>query len=468
MQILNTMSVNSLELTIDPIDATENIPLISKSSDCDYSFDTFDKSSSFESHEFHQDRFKQNGDCCDETLPTLLEGVVEDFHDITEAALEEFQKADKDENYMIEIRIARSTSLLREDLAEASDAFHGNQLPSEDNYDIESLSFIHKESSTTVPLSIYLMLASAIVAMSTIGPLLQLQGNTTATMKVLWRMSGTSLILAPLALTDMYHYGDILKVTSSQWITFLLSTLCFVVMSIGFCISLDYTTVGNAVILSNSLALILLVGKFLSGVSVTSMEVTGAAIAFGGAVLCSRDSANSTDSESQLGTTIIGDLLAIVSAIGGVGYVTFAKTSRAYMSLYTFMFLTMFIGAAMVLVFQVIVLKETVTWDCDVTNGIGGFLVLNRFDRLPLELMMVVIGNLGGIMGYVRAMPHFDSLVICSVQLLEPVISEFLSFFAGVGTLPGLVGWIGNAAVAGGTYIVLCQSQKSSNTAEKC
>jgi len=266
----------------------------------------------------------------------------------------------------------------------------------------------------------------------------------------------------------MYHYGDILKLTTSEWFTFLLSTFCFVVMSIGFCVSLEYTTVGNAVILSNSLALILLVGKFLSGVSVTTMEATAAAIAFGGAVLCSRDSANSTDSESQLGTTIIGDLLAIVSAIAGVGYVTFAKASRAYMSLYTFTFLTMFIGSAMVLVFQVTVLKETVTWDYDVTNGIGGFLVWNRFDRLPLELLMVVIGNLGGTMGYVRAMPHFDSLVICSIQLLEPVIAEFLSFFVGVGTLPGLIGWIGNAAVAAGTYVVLCESQKSSNTAEKC
>ena len=219
---------------------------------------------------------------------------MEELHDITEAALEEFQEAAKDGNYMIEIRIARSTSLLREDVAEASDAFHGHQLPAKDDHDIESMSVVHKETSTIILWSIYLMLASAIVAMSTIGPLIQLQDNNTATMKVLWRMSGTSLILAPLALTDMYHYGDILKLTTSEWFTFLLSTVCFVVMSIGFCVSLDYTTVGNAVILRNSLASILLVCKFLSGVSVATIEATGAAIAFGGAVLCSRDSANST------------------------------------------------------------------------------------------------------------------------------------------------------------------------------
>ena len=76
------------------------------------------------------------------------------------------------------------------------------------------------------------------------------------------------------------------------------------------------------------------------------------------------------------------------------------------------MFLTMSIGCLMVLFFQVFILQEVVTFDRDVTHGILGFLVWERSDRLPLELTMVVICNLLGTMGYVRAMPHFDSLVI--------------------------------------------------------
>eukprot|EP00536_Pseudo-nitzschia_multiseries_P003414 jgi/Psemu1/301950/fgenesh1_kg.52_\ len=204
------------------------------------------------------------------------------------------------------------------------------------------------------------------------------------------------------------------------------------------------------------------------------MELTGALVAFGGAVLCSRDAAGATMTttdytglSSGLGTTLIGDLLALVSAIAGVGYVTCAKTSRAHLPLFLFTFLTMAAGTVMVVVFQVAVLRERLTWDCDASYGFWGFLVWNRFDRLRLEVVMVLICNLLGTMGYARAMPHFDSIVICSVQLLEPVIAEFLSYFAGVGVLPGLIGWIGNAAVAGGTIVVLLESQASHNNTAK-
>jgi len=490
----------------DIIVATESFPLLSKRSDSDYSsdgtfktHDTSDELSSCGSNEFHQgpssiaDYSLQYSDDehadehehehghghedCDEALPPLMEGVAEEFHDITEAALDELHKADEDENYMIEMGLTRNFSLLHDDVVEASGVLQTAPDPDENDIELGGAN-IYKESSSApasssiIPLSAYLLLASAIVAMSFIGPLLQLQDDTTATMKIVWRMAGTSLLLAPLALTDMYHLGGIPKLTAPQWFTFFLSTFCFVVMSIGFCLSLDYTAVGNAVILSNSLALILLVGKLFTGAPVTVLELTGALVAFGGAVLCSRDAADANDDDiNQLGVgvgkTVIGDLLAILAAIGGVGYVTFAKTSRAHMPLYLFMFLTMSIGCAMVLFFQVVILQETVTWDCDVNHGIGGFFVWQRSDRLPLELMMVVICNLAGTMGYVRAMPHFDSLVICSVQLLEPVIAEFLSYFAGVSMLPGLVGWIGNAAVAGGTFVVLYESQKSNPTGKK-
>ena len=486
-------------------DTTESTPLLSKNDGSDQSSDgtlkTYDTSeeslsSSLRSNEFHPDpssivislhgNVDNDSDNEDhkhehihehghghkndseeiEGLPSIIEGVVEEFHDITEAAFDEIHKADEDENYMIEMGLTRNLSILHDDVVEASGVLQGG---SEDQNDIETgcgdTGGEPSVAEVIIPLSAYLLLFSAIVAMSTVGPLLQLQDDTTATMKVLWRMVGTSILLAPLAFVDVCYHSGMPKLTSPQWFTFSLSTFWFVVMAIAFCLSLDYTSVGNAVILSNSLALILLVGRLCTGAHVTMLEFTGAMVAFAGAVLCSRDAADAMDNGNDsvsggLGATLIGDLLSIASAIGGVGYVTMAKTSRAHMSLYVFMFLTMSVGSVMVVIFQLTVLREKVTWDCDASHGFWGFLVWNRFDRLPLELMMVLICNLVGTMGYVRAMPHFDSIVICSVQLLEPVIAEFLSYFAGVGVLPGIVGWIGNAAVAGGTFVVLSESQK--------
>lgn len=448
-------------------------------------------------HYHHQDNYTSTTGKEEEEsllgLP-LIESVVEEFNDITEAVLEELHKADEDVNYMIEMGLTRNFSLLHDDVVEASGVLHSTEKLSDspkdggyDNIDDIELGNGTKKTETTssssIPLSAYVLLLSAIVAMSTIGPLLQLQDDATTTMKVVWRMVGTSFLLLPFATIDVYHYG-IPKLTTPQCVTFLISTLCYDVLSLGFCLSLDFTAVGNAVILSNSLALILLVGKLFTGTPTTMLELTGATIAFGGAFLCSRDAANTnaiaTTSEGEgedfmddrqnnnsqfildgFGKTIVGDLLAITSAVGGVGYVMMAKTCRTHMSLYMFMFLTMSIGCLMVLFFQVFILQEVVTFNRDVTHGILGFLVWERSDRLPLELTMVVICNLLGTMGYVRAMPHFDSLVICSVQLLEPVIAEFLSYFSGVSALPGLVGWIGNIFVACGTFVVLYESQKS-------
>jgi hypothetical protein len=66
---------------------------------------------------------------------------------------------------------------------------------------------------------------------------------------------------------------------------------------------------------------------------------------------------------------------------------------------------------------------------------------------LPLEfLLMVFICNLFGVMGYVRSIHYFDTLVITVAALLmEPIAAMLQAFLFGVGFLPGTMGWIGNA-----------------------
>ena len=55
--------------------------------------------------------------------------------------------------------------------------------------------------------------------------------------------------------------------------------------------ALDYTSIGNAMVLNNSQAILLMLGKFFVGERITPGEATGALIAFSGAVLCSTDAA---------------------------------------------------------------------------------------------------------------------------------------------------------------------------------
>lgn len=102
---------------------------------------------------------------------------------------------------------------------------------------------------------------------------------------------------------------------------------------------------------------------------------------------------------------------------------------------------------------------EKVSFNRDIGHGMYGFLNL-QYDRLPLELFMVVICNMTGSLGYVRSMQYFDNLIISVATLLEPVVASFLAYFIHVGLLPGVVGWVGNVLVAMGTICVIFPSAK--------
>jgi drug/metabolite transporter (DMT)-like permease len=118
-------------------------------------------------------------------------------------------------------------------------------------------------------------------------------------------------------------------------ISFLLTSLCYSIMRVGFVLSLEYTAVGNAVILCNSQSLLLLAGNMFVGNPVSSVEAIGALVAFCGAIFCFIDSSQSAP-VSAGGKTFLGDCLGIVSSIGGVGYLIFAKQTRSHMNLYVF------------------------------------------------------------------------------------------------------------------------------------
>ena len=326
----------------------------------------------------------------DLVLDTIVEGVKEEFQEVTQAVRGEFFKAENDDEcYMMRMGLTRNLSLLPCDIVDAAMSTLTSSPPppekgggDDDQDDIEKVPLLpDKEDEGTVastktmvaPVGAYFLLASAIVAMSSIGPLLQLQHDVSACMKIFWRMAGTGLILLPFASAELYQCG-LPAMTGPQWAVFLLSTVSYDVLCVAFCLALEYTAVGNAVILANSMSLILLVGKFCSGGPVTVWESVGAIVAFGGASLCSKDSSEvhgDVDSFDGFGT-LVGDMLALLSAVGGVGYVACAKATRPHMPIYLFMFLTMTIGCALILIFQVLVLKETVSNDRNSFHGLWG------------------------------------------------------------------------------------------------
>jgi drug/metabolite transporter (DMT)-like permease len=404
----------------------------------------------------------------------VKEAVVEEVTEIADTLMDELHEADDGGNFYLEMSLTRNFSILPTDMEHAVEVANTITItttePDETVTDMEALDLVKKESEVpshaalTTPTSAYLLLATAVLSLSAIGPLLQAQKDADSTMKVYWRQNATSFLLFPFAVVSVKRDGCP-RMTWAQWFTFLLTSACYTTLCVGFCLALEYTAVGNAVILSNSQSLILLAGKILVGHRVSTLEGAGALVAFTGAIFCSVDSSQAAPNSaaaaagvSDGGKTLYGDGMAILSALAGVGYLIFAKQTRSHTSLYVFMYLNMLTASIMTLLFMTLILKEPVTWDRHVSTGVFGWLNIEP-DRLPLEIVMVLVCNFFGALGYIRAMQFFDNLVICVAALMEPVVAESLAVMLGVGFLPGWKGWLGNALVAAGTFAVVYRPQ---------
>jgi drug/metabolite transporter (DMT)-like permease len=367
-----------------------------------------------------------------EAAEIMKDAIAEEAHGVAEVFVDDLHEADDGDLYFLGMGLFRNLSILPADVEYAAHHPQGtsaiappkdDELEDEVAYmvDVEDGYYSQKEEPPPayihrVPIIAYFLLMTAVVSLSSIGPLLDVQQDATPTSKLYWRMAGTSMLLLPFATRDAYTNG-VPHMNKAQWITFLLATFFYCTMCLCFVLALDFTSVGTAVILANSQALLLIVGKLFVGAPVSFMEGSGAIVAFSGAILCSKDA--SGEGSTVRSGALIGDFLAILSSFGGVGYLVFAQSTRAHMTLFVFMFLTMSVGCLMILFFQIFVMGEDVTFDMERETGIWSFLNLQK-DRLPLELTMVVVCNLLGTMGYVRSMQYFDNLVISTAGLMEP------------------------------------------------
>jgi len=316
----------------------------------------------------------------------------------------------------------------------------------------------------SIPVHAYVTLFTAVVALSSIGPSLDLQHGVAPVLKIFWRMTGTWMTLLPIAAHSIYKDGWPL-LSRRQVLMFICGSLCYSVVCVAFVVALEFTSVGNTVIFSNTHALLLLVGRSLVGSPVSSGEVVGALVAFSGGIFCTYDAATEEPTEAhpanlmdEAVTPILvgcwGDFIALISALGGVGYLVLASQVRTrFPSVYVYVFLNM-IAASIFTLAAILCMGEEIELSRDIHIGLLGFMN-TRFDRLPLEMFMVIVCNLTGAMGYVKAMQYFDNIIISVVTLLEPVVASGLAFLVGVGVMPGFWGWVGNLLVAIGTVMVI-------------
>jgi len=367
----------------------------------------------------HRRRHTRNasiGEALMDAIAEEYEVFAEEVHDVAETFVEELQEKDDGESVFFEMGLTRDLSILPSDMvdlanqqkeattaaAAADEQERMQQLPLT-SMDDDSLKPVKPDASIesqSIPLHAYLTLLSAVIALSSLGPTLGMQGGVEPTMKIYWRMTGTYMALFPFAFRTVLKKGFPKINNSSQLCTFFFAACCYAVMCVAFAIALQYTSVGNAVIFANSQALLLLVGKFFVGNKVSWMEGIGALVAFCGGILCTLDASSESSAVSESnaqGWAGWGDVFALISAIGGVGYLVFAKSVRPqFPDVFTFMFAIMFC-ASIVTALYMILSGQDVSFSREIHNGLWGFLNV-RLDRLPLELVMVFVCNMTGSM----------------------------------------------------------------------
>lgn len=178
-----------------------------------------------------------------ETVEHVAVDVVEELQStIVEIFAPEPEEDLPAEDEAFSMQLTRGTSILPSDIAYAAHKMDDLTHPADEE---GGLGF--EEETTGIPISAYFMLVLAVVGLSSIGPLLDLQAGVSATLKIIWRTQATALLLLPFAIYGIHEEG-LPTLSAAQFIILLAASACYASMCVLFAWSLDYTTVGNAVI----------------------------------------------------------------------------------------------------------------------------------------------------------------------------------------------------------------------------
>jgi len=277
------------------------------------------------------------------SLRPTKEDFMEEYNEIKAAFKDHLLETEDEEDFFLSMGLAKTMSMLPsksevvQTLEEVEDVFGAKSLIPESLRDVDDLletaaAAASKgeqppaqgkddgtSTSSRVPLRAYITLGTAVCALSSIGPFLAKQRDVAGTLKIVWRFQGTALLLCPL-LVRSFVIDGFPKLSYVQWITFLFTAASYSVLCVAFAKAIDYTTVANATILTNSQSVLLVMAKILIPTQrVLFLEVFGVLVAFLGGILAAKEAAEDEDSPATGWLSIWGDALGLISSIGGIG-----------------------------------------------------------------------------------------------------------------------------------------------------
>ncbi|TMW60190.1 hypothetical protein Poli38472_000232 [Pythium oligandrum] len=313
---------------------------------------------------------------------------------------------------------------------------------------------VHKQ----VPTIGYIILITAVCAVSSQGAALELLMGVPPLLKLFWRMTGASIAFLPLAALSVYKDG-LPAILTHKKLSFLVCAMSYTIYNGTFLIALSLTSLGHAYIFCNSHSLIMVLGKLILRQPLGPLELIGAALGFSGGVITTMDHSEASPSESIVQASPAGDLIAFAGAFGGVLYLICAKQVRASLDVRVFLFLL--VTSVWTLLLPVLLwnrhkLGVQLSNITDPHTGLFGWI-----HHIGIELYLVIIGSMCGTMGFITSLKYFDPLVVSVSMLTEPVVATTFGILVGVDQIPGWPTFIGGFAVLLGCLLVVIASHNT-------
>ena len=297
------------------------------------------------------------------------------------------------------------------------------------------------------PLHAWLLLAVAVLAVSSAGPVFQLIDEVQPLLRASWRLQLTAIFLAPLA---VWQYRGMDAQTRERTRT---PKVTGIIVGSGLCLwihfgswvwSLDHTSLTHSLLFVTAHPLVFVAGLWLLKRPTNRQQTLGAVLGFLGAAVVLMGIGSEGD------VTLAGDAAAFLGAVAIVGYLTAGRVLREWMPLFVYAFPVTLIAAVM-LALSAVWLEGAAWGAMPAASAVLGW---SSLVWLPYIAYLALGPGMVGHTGINAVLRWFPPLVISVAVVLEPLIGSLLGWGLGTTDVPGMWTWLGGPLLIAGVLLV--------------
>tara|TARA_B100000131_G_scaffold323090_1_gene379751 strand:- start:8487 stop:9425 length:939 start_codon:yes stop_codon:yes gene_type:complete len=306
-------------------------------------------------------------------------------------------------------------------------------------------------SNSSVPLRAWLILGTALLAVSSAGAVFEMMEGPGPLLKAGWRLQATAVVLLPGFVLQWRSSGQEIRqrcMSKNSSLIILASGVCLTLHFGSWLWSLEETTLTHSLLFVTAHPLVIIVGLWILGRPASSKEIIGALLGFTGAALAIMGAG------SEEGVSVLGDMLAFLGAVAIVGYLAAGRTLREWMPLFLYAFPVTLIAAIGLSISAMIIEGAPLGM---VSTGLLGWSMLIW---LPYVAYLALGPGLFGHTGINAVLRWLPPLVVSVTLVMEPLIGSLIGWILGLDSIPGMWTWLGGPLMIAGTLLVTLELAK--------